>query len=96
MNGETLNYKRDLEIPFGKYFQIHEEENPHNSTRPRTRDAICMGTSGNNQGGFNFMTLRSMKKVVRRSWDALPIPNTVIVRVNALGQGNTNDLDFLD
>ena len=37
-----------------------------------------------------------MKKEVRQIWDAIPMPNTVIVRVNALGQGNTNDLDFLD
>ena len=42
------------------------------------------------------MTLGSMKKEVRQIWDAIPMPNTVIVRVNALGQGNTNDLDFLD
>ena len=42
------------------------------------------------------MTLGSMKKVVRRSWDSLPIPDTVIVRANALGQGRPNNLDFLD
>ena len=42
------------------------------------------------------MTLESTKKVVRGSWDAIPIPDTVIARVNALGQGQPNDLDFLD
>ena len=41
------------------------------------------------------MTLGYMKKVVRRSWDALPMPDTVISRVRALGQGQPNDLDFL-
>ena len=25
MTGETLNYKKHLAIPFGKYLQIHEE-----------------------------------------------------------------------
>ena len=55
-----------------------------------------MGPSGNKQGGLKFMTLGSMKKVVRRSWDALPMPNTVIARVNVLGQGQPNGIDLLD
>ena len=67
MTGETLNYKRHLAIHFGQYCQIHEEEPPRNRTRPLTRDDICMGTSGKNQGRFNFMTLGYMKKVARQS-----------------------------
>ena len=42
------------------------------------------------------MNLGSTKKVVRRSWDALPMPNTVIARVNVLGQGQPNGIDLLD
>ena len=42
------------------------------------------------------MTLGSMEKVVRRIWDAIPMPDTVISRVNALGQGQPSDIDFLD
>ena len=41
------------------------------------------------------MTLGSMKMVVRRIWDATPMPYTVIVRVNALGKGQPNDIDLL-
>ena len=55
-----------------------------------------MGTSGKTQGGFKFMTLGSTKKVVIRSWDSIPIPDTVIARVNALVQGKSNDIDLLD
>ena len=84
MIGETLNNKIHMAIPFGKYCQIHEEENPRNSTRPRTRGSICVGTSRNKQGGFNFMTLGSMKKLIRRIWYAIPMPVIVIARVNAL------------
>ena len=79
MTGDTLNYKRHLTMPFGQYCQTHEEDTPRNSTRRHTRGDICVGPSGNKQGGFNFMTLGSMKNVVRRSWDALSMPNTVIV-----------------
>ena len=55
-----------------------------------------MGTSGNEQGGFNFMALGSMKKAVTQIWDAPPTPDTAIARLNALDQGQTNDLGFLD
>ena len=37
-----------------------------------------------------------MKNVVRRSWDVIPITDTVIAQVNALSQGQHNDLDLLD
>ena len=55
-----------------------------------------MDPSRNKQGEFKSMNLGSMKKVVRQSWDAIPIPDTMIVRVNALGQEKTNDIDFID
>ena len=42
------------------------------------------------------MTLESMKKVVRRTWDAIPIHDTVIAQVNALNQGQYNVIEFLD
>ena len=55
-----------------------------------------MGTSGNKQDGFKFMTLVPMRNVTRRSWYAILMPDTVIAQLNALGQGQPNDLDFLD
>ena len=42
------------------------------------------------------MTLGYMKKVVRQSWEALPMPDTVIAQVSALGQGQIIDIDFFD
>ena len=42
------------------------------------------------------MTLGYMKNLVRQSQDALPMPDTVIARLNALGQGKPNDIDFID
>ena len=74
---------------------MNEEETPCNITITRTRGAICMGLNRNKQGGLNFITLGSMKKVVRRSWVALQMPGTVILQVNAIGQEQSNDLDFL-
>ena len=55
-----------------------------------------MGPSGNKQGGFKFMTLGSMKKMNRWSWDEIPIPDTIIAQLNALDQGEPNDLQLCD
>ena len=55
-----------------------------------------MGPRGNKQGEFKFMTLVSMKKVVRQSWDEIPMPETLILQVNALSEGKINNLDLLD
>ena len=55
-----------------------------------------MVPNGNKQGVFKFMTLVSTKNVTRQSWDEIPMPDTVIYRVNALVQGQHNDLEFLD
>ena len=96
MLGETLDYKRHLSLQFGEYCQVHEEDTPRNSQSPRTKAAICMGPSGNKQGGFKFMSLHSGKKVTRQSWDRLPMPDTVIARVNLLGKGQPEQLTFLD
>lgn len=78
MLGENLDFKKHLSLPFGQYCQVHEEDNPRNSQIARTKGAISMGPSGNLQGGFKFMTLNSGKKIVRRSWDAIPMPDVVI------------------
>ena len=95
MTGETLNYKRHVAIPFGKDFQINEVETPRSSTRPRTRGAVCMCPRGNKQGGFNFMTLGSMKNVAKRSWDAILMPDIIIAQLNARSQRQPNNLDFI-
>jgi hypothetical protein len=96
MSGETLNYKKQLSLQIGQYCQVHEEDTPRNSQAPRTKGAICLGPSGNKQGGFKFMSLNSGKKITRRSWDAIPMPDTVIDRVNTLGKDQPEHIVFTD
>ncbi len=86
MTGETLSFKKHLQLQIGTYCQVHEEDTPRNSQLPRTKGAICLGPSGNVQGGYKFMSLNSGKKITRRSWDEIPMPDTVIDRVNELGK----------
>jgi hypothetical protein len=96
MSGETLDYKKNLGLQIGQYFQVHEEDNPRYSQIARTKGAVSLGPSGNLQGGFKFMALNSGKKIVRRSWDVIPMPDLVIDRVNPLGRDHPRQMTFND
>jgi hypothetical protein len=96
MSGETLNYKKHLSLQVGQYCQVHKEDTPRNSQSPRTKGAISLGPSGNLQGGYKFMALNTRKKITRRSWDVIPMPNMVIAHVNALGTDQHEQLIFTD
>jgi hypothetical protein len=96
MTGETLNYKKHLSLQFGQYCQVHEEDEPRNNQTPRTQGAICLGPTGNLQGGYKFMSLKTGMKIARRSWDVIPMPDTVIKRVNALGNHQPEQIVFTD
>jgi hypothetical protein len=96
MTGETLSYTLQLTLPLGQYCQVHEEFTPRNSQLPRTQGAICLGPSGNLQGGFKFMSLASGKVLSRRTWDQIPMPNSVITRVNELGKDQPELFIFTD
>ena len=48
---------------------------------------MCLGPSGNTQGGFKFMSINSENRITRRSWDEIPIPDTFTAQVNELSKG---------
>ena len=47
--------------------------------------AIALGPTGNAQGDYRFMSLYSGAKISRHQWTALPMTDTAIARVHALG-----------
>jgi hypothetical protein len=75
---------------------VHEESAPRNGMHPRTKGAIALGPSRNIQGGFKFMALDTGKKITRRSWDVIPMPDIVIERVNTLGADQPEQMTFTD
>jgi hypothetical protein len=96
MSGETLDYKKHMSLHLVQYCQVHEEDNPQNSKIVWTKGAISLGPSGNLQGSFKFMALNSGNKIVRRSWDAIPMPDIVIDPVNAVGCDQPQQMTFTD
>jgi hypothetical protein len=74
-----------MRLEFGTYVQVFEDNDPTNTTRARSMGAIALGPTGNAQGDFNFMSLSSGAKISRHQWTALPMTDTSIARVHALG-----------
>ena len=92
--GEQLDVKKELLCPVGAYCQVHEHEEPRNSPKARTQGAISLGPMGNDKGGYYFMSLRTGKKLKRYSWDELPMPKSVIKRVEKLAAGQPTTTTF--
>ena len=45
---------------------------------------------------YKFMALSSGHKIIQRSWDVIPMPYTIIARMNALGHDQPKQLIFTD
>jgi len=87
MTGSYPNYNTHCRIPFGAYAQVHEENSPTNTTDlPRTTGAICLGPTGNVQGGYKFMSLVTGRKITRQNFTELPMPADAVKRVEALAE----------
>ncbi len=95
MSGQTLTYKQ-CSLPFGTYCQVHEENGPRNSLVAQTSGAISVGPASNWQGGHLFMSLNTGRIVSRRSWTVIPMPQTVIDKVNSMASNQPKLLTFLD
>jgi hypothetical protein len=98
MTGVQFDYNLHCKLHFGSYAQVHQEPNHTNTQAARTVGAICLGPTGNIQGSFYFLNLRSGKRITRRRWTLLPMPQEVIDRVNQLGRADAQPelLTFYD
>ena len=65
LTGESLNYKKHLTLQTGQYHQVQNNKVPRNSDKARTQGAICLGTCGNLQDVFKFMSLQTGQNITR-------------------------------
>ena len=84
MTGRELEWDKHAVLEFGSYVQCHEEHS--NEMIPQTMGAVCLGPTGNNQGGHWFMSLTSGAWISCHSWTELPMPREVIDHVTATGR----------
>ena len=88
MTGTQFDYNKHCKWPFGAYGQAHEEPEKTNTQDERSIGAICLGPTGNLQGSYKFMSLRTGKLITRRKFTPLPMPQDVVDRVDTLGKAD--------
>ena len=86
ITGIKFDYAKHCQLSFRSYAQFYKDNQPTNTQQPRTIGTICLGPTGDLQGGYKFFNLTTEKIITRRNWTALPIPMEVIDRVNRIGQ----------
>ena len=84
ITGQLLDYHKHCRYEFGEYVQTHEEHD--NSLISRTVGAIALRPTGNQQGGYFFMSLHTGRIINCLHATKLPMPSEVIVRVEQLAK----------
>ena len=84
ITGQVLDYHKHCRYEFGEYVQTHEEHD--NSLLSRTVGAIALRPTGNQQGGYFFMSLHTSRVINRLHATKLPMPAEVITRVDQLAK----------
>jgi hypothetical protein len=84
MTGTALDFNKHCQIPFGAYAEVHEDRNIMNTMDERTQPAICLGPTANFQGSYIFLSLRMGKRITRKQFKELPMPASIIKRVEAM------------
>ena len=94
--GTKLDYLKDLKLGFGDYCEIYCPAVADNTLAERTTSAIALYPTGNLQGSWRFLDLKTMKVVARDQYTVLPTPSVVIDRMNAAAAGENGDANFED
>ena len=84
ITGQLLDYHKHCHYEFGEYVQTHEEHD--NSLLSHTVGAIALRPTGNQQGGYFFMSLHTGRIINRLHATKLPMPSEVIIRVDQLAK----------
>lgn len=84
LSRRNLDYNKYCTIERGAYVQASTDNNPTNTTMPRTIDAIYLRPAPNLQGGHELMDLQSGLKITRPKVTQCAMTNTVIRRVEEL------------
>jgi hypothetical protein len=73
-----------IQLDFGEYATVFEDNNPTNTNAPRVVDAIALHHTGNAQGGYYFMLVATGERVSRRQYTKLPLTQRIIDAVKHL------------
>ena len=63
ITGIKFDYTKYFQLSFEYYAQVHEENQPTNTQQLQTIGTICLGPTGNSQGGYKFYNLTTGKLI---------------------------------
>ena len=92
LTGRELNADTHAVIEFGSYVQTHEEHT--NNMDDRTLAGICLGPTGNDQGGHWFLSLTSGSRVMRYKCGSLAFSERLNSARNSEFSLRTNSAGF--
>jgi hypothetical protein len=81
-----LDYKKHCRVLPGTYCEVHDKPVPTNMMAPRTHKVIALGPTGNLQGSVKFYCINTGRVLKRRSFMPMPMPDSVIQRINRIGE----------
>jgi hypothetical protein len=93
VTGLEVDFATSCKVPFGAYCEVHDEPKISNTETSRTTPAIALIPTGNAQGGYFFMSLKTGKRLSRRKWTELPTTQEVIDQVHALAINEDKDVE---
>ncbi len=79
-----LDAKLHCRAPFESYCEVHVDPEISNTMDPRTKWVICLGSTGNLQGSYQFLSLVMGKKVTQRKFTEMLITEYVIKQVEKM------------
>ena len=91
LTGTYLDYNKHCVLDFGEYVEVHDEPSPLNGMTSRTRPCIALGPTGNLQGTHKFMDINTGRLLKKRSWTRIPMPDTVIKKVEQRAEKEKRD-----
>ena len=80
-----LDWTKHCSAPFGTYCIAYDDPSTTNTMQDRCTEAIYLGPTGNHQGTCKFLSLKTKKVIKQRKFDELPIPDSVIKKVDSWG-----------
>ena len=94
LTGIEVDFNNHCKLEFGKYVHTHEVHK--NTMVSRTCAEIVLRQTVNAQGGYLFMSLRTLARINRNHWIVLPLPSTVKLVIEQLAENNPEGLDICD
>jgi hypothetical protein len=84
VTGTALEFNKHCQIPFGAYVEVHEDITITNTMTEWTQPDIGLGPTANFQGSYKFLSLKTGKRITRKKFKELPMPDSIIRQIEAL------------